>query len=218
MLFGPIRLSAGDLPLRNASVIRPLLAAMVAGALAGHPRRAGRTAFIALIVAWLPWSSFRASLARLPDEHHPLRTAQQCLAHVRAARGEAASASPAVYLDAGDVTLPHPVYYYFRRLRPWVRADRPSDAALFGYLFDVRTPAPVLLPDWRQREFMSRLREGDPDFVDEVTRSGRATAAEIGSHAGAPAPAQIDLEEAVLLLPGPDAACAADVRRGRARP
>ena len=217
-LGGPTRLAAGQrVLLRNASVVRPLAVALVAGALAGYPRHAGQLAITVLVLAWLPWSSYRHALARLGDEHHPIRTAQQCLAHVRAQAGERTGSGPAIYLDAGDVTLPHPVYYYLRRLRPWERAAQTSDAAVYGYLYGDESQAPVLLPDWRQREFLTRLRESAPDFVASVTRSGRVGAADVRARASAPSPAEIDLDEAVLLLPGPYAACASEVLRGRPR-
>jgi hypothetical protein len=96
-----------------------------------------------------------------------------------------------------------------------VRAERPSDAAVYAFLYGTERPAPVLLPDWRQREFMARLREGDAAFIDQVTRLGGLGVEHVRANASATWPAQIDLDDAVLLLPGPFAACASDVLRER---
>jgi hypothetical protein len=123
-----------------------------------------------------------------------------------------------VYLDAGDVVVLHPVNYYLRRLRPWTRAVRPSDPALYERLYVTGAQSPVLLPDWRQQQFMRRLRSSQADFVEEVARVSRIEPADIRARAAGPSPAQIDLDAAVLLLPGPYAGCADQAARLRIRP
>jgi hypothetical protein len=93
-----------------------------------------------------------------------------------------------LYVDLPDSVISHPLYYYFRRVRPWVRAPSPEPSALGRYLDDPADWRPMLVWDSTYQDFMN------------------ARASE--ESARPPSPPMVPLPDVVLLLPGPYAACA----------
>jgi len=100
-----------------------------------------------------------------------------------------AGVAPGLYVDLPDPVISHPLYYYFRRVRPWTRAQSPDPAAIGRHLNDPAEWRPMLVWDSTYQDFMN----------------ARASA----ESARPPSPPMVALPDVVLLLPGPYAACAA---------
>jgi hypothetical protein len=128
----------------------------------------------------LPLPVYRATLARLGTERDPKRAASDCIRFVQA---ESPGAAPGLYLDLPDRVIGHPLYYYYRRIRPWTRAESPTPSALGRYLTDPVERRPVLV--W------------EPTY-QEYRRI----------HGTGAAPAMVTFtDDVLLLLPGPYAVC-----------
>jgi 4-amino-4-deoxy-L-arabinose transferase-like glycosyltransferase len=191
LVFGPVRLDFGPLgTLRNSGVLRPSLVAIVFGVLAGVGHGAGRAVAVLLVAAMLPLPVYRATLARLGTERDPKRAASDCIRFVQA---ESPGAAPGLYLDLPDRVIGHPLYYYYRRIRPWTRAKSPTPSAIGRYLTDPVERRPVLV--W------------EPTY-QEYRRMDRTAAS----------PAMITFtDDVLLLLPGPYEVCAQDGRAASRR-
>jgi len=57
-----------------------------------------------------------------------MSTASDCLQRVERTVGGVSM--PGLYVDVPRVAIFHPLNYYFRRLRPWTRAEAPSPEGL----------------------------------------------------------------------------------------
>jgi 4-amino-4-deoxy-L-arabinose transferase-like glycosyltransferase len=183
LLFGPVRLDVGPFGVfRNSGVLRPSVVAVVAGVLAGAGHGAARAVATLLVAALLPLPLYRATLARLGTEQDPKRAASDCIRFVQA---QSPGAAPGLYLDLPNRVIGHPLYYYYRRIRPWTRADTPAPDALARYLTDPEERRPILV--W------------EPTY-QEYRRTHAASP---------PTPMVTFTDDVLLLLPGPYAVCAA---------
>jgi 4-amino-4-deoxy-L-arabinose transferase-like glycosyltransferase len=182
LVFGPVRLELGPIGVfRSSGVLRPSLVAIVFGVLAGVGQGAGRAVAFLLVAAMLPLPEYRATLARLDVARQPLRNAVDCIHFVQAQSSEAARG---LYLDLPDRVISHPMYYYFRRVRPWTRTESPAPDVLAKYLNDPEERRPILV--W------------EPTYQAAVR--GRSQAP----------PMVTFTDDVLLLLPGPFGVCAAD--------
>jgi 4-amino-4-deoxy-L-arabinose transferase-like glycosyltransferase len=200
MVRGPIhvRLSNGVV-LKSSGFFRPWIVAVVCGILAGKSRQVGRFLGASLLVLFLsPVAEYRVMIERLAVEKHPLRTARNCLERVRS---ESAGATPgrAVYVAGPASAFGHGHFYYFRALSAWVppadwvSTPTPADDTLSTYLYDPSGQRPVLLEDVLYTSFKNRLASGAVPSAPESR----------------PEPGMVRLDDALLLLPGPYAACGA---------
>jgi 4-amino-4-deoxy-L-arabinose transferase-like glycosyltransferase len=186
VVYGPIRLAVDRTVLfKSSGVFRPLIVSALFGACAGASRRVSHVVVTLLVLSTLPLPAYRESLSRLTLERHPMRTATDCLTRVQSRMPVA----PGLYLDVPDSVISHPLYYYFRRVRPWTRAQSPDPAAIGRHLDDPAEWRPMLVWDSTYQDFMN----------------ARASA----ESARPPSPPMVALPDVVLLLPGPYAACAA---------
>jgi hypothetical protein len=172
----------GLLFVRDASVWRPALTALALGMVAGRARWTARIAVPLLLLTLLPVSWYLAALTRVTEERHPLRTSRACLQSVldeERAAGRAAHGM-FVYLPSGYYL--HTYFYYYRQFG-WDWRTELSDADLLRMLDTPGEQRPVLLP---LRRFAA-IR--DSHDTRGTTRS------------------LVQLEDVVLLLPGPYARC-----------
>jgi len=186
LVHGPIRLAVGrTVVFKSSGTIRPIVVIALLGAFAGASRRASQVAVALLVLSTLPLHAYRESLSRLTLEQHPMRTASGCLARVQS---RMAGVARGLYVDLPDSVISHPLYYYFRRVRPWIRAPSPEPSALGRHLDDPADWRPMLVWDSTYQDFMNE----------------RASA----ESARPPSPPMVSLPDVVVLLPGPYAACA----------
>jgi 4-amino-4-deoxy-L-arabinose transferase-like glycosyltransferase len=180
MIAGDVRLTvAGQTLVHNTSLVRPLLVAALGACLAARGRVTARVAAGLIVALLLPLSSYAENLGRLNDDRAPLRDMRDCLLHVEATRG---TRSAGLSLDVPDGGLVHPIYYYFRGVRPWTHHHF-TGAALDGALGDPSTPI-----------LMARSR------FDDLRQAYPAT----------PAGIPLDDLDFVMFLPGPYASCGGD--------
>ena len=168
--------------------MRPIVVAILAGRLAGASRMASRLAIPLLIVSVLPLSIYRDTLTRLRTDTHPMRSSSQCIQRVQAQGGVPA---PGLYLDLPDAVISHPMYYYFRRIQPWTRAEAPSLSQLHERLYNPERTQPVLVWDATYKAF---------------TRQPESPAGPVTTRLASPP--MVGLTDALVLLPGPYAGCA----------
>ena len=162
--------------------------AVLAGLLAGAPAMASRAAVPLLVASILPWSTYHDTLMRLSTDRHPMRSSSECIARVQA---EDAGLSRGIYLDLPDAVISHPMYYYFRRIQPWTRAESSSPSQIYQRVYEPQRVQPVLVWDQTYQQFMR----------DPQSSAGPVT----GTLA---APPMVGLVDALVLLPGPYAQCA----------
>ena len=187
LAYGPVRLEVGGTRLfQSSGVIRPGVVVLVFGLLGGATRRASRVVVALVVASVLPLQAYRDQLPRLTVELHPMRTATDCLTRLQSDLPESARG---LYVDVPDEFISHPLYYYFRRVRPWTRAPAADTAAIGRHLDAPAEWKPMLVWDSTYQAFMT----------------ARASA-----ETGRPAsPPMVALPDVVLLLPGPYAACSA---------
>jgi 4-amino-4-deoxy-L-arabinose transferase-like glycosyltransferase len=186
-VYGPIRLAVGrTVFFKSSGLIRPSILVALFGTVAGASRRVSHVVVALVILGALPLHAYREALARLTLEQHPMRTATECLDRVQS---RMAGVARGLYVDLPDSVISHPLYYYFRRVRPWIRAQSPEPAAIGRQLDDPAEWRPMLVWDSTYQDFMN----------------ARASAVS----ARPPSPPMVAFPDIVLLLPGPYAACAA---------
>jgi hypothetical protein len=179
----PHRLRIGGALLsRDPSVWKPGLAALGFGLLAGRGPLVARIAVPLLFLTLLPLGPYRATLARLAVSTHPLQSARACIQTVQDSERTAGRrvAGVEAYLPAGSYQ--HRYFFYFRRLG-WNWRTELSDNELLHILDTPGEQRPILLP---LRRFMAVREAHDAP--------------------GATRPL-VQLEDVVLLLPGPYARC-----------
>ncbi len=197
LVYGPIRISSDRTTVfRSSGVLRPAIVAVVFGVAAGAGRTATRAVVPLLAFSLLPLPAYRETLSRLDDVRRPWSGAIECVQQVQAER---TGVAPGLYVDIPDrvFAVSHPLYYYFRQLRPWTRAQTPSPAALARYLDKPSAWQPILVWDRTYQEFRRT-----PD------RSGTSPDARQMSTPMITARRAPHQDEALLLLPGPYAVCA----------
>jgi hypothetical protein len=181
---GGVRINlAPTLAFRNSGILRPLLAAT---ALAILGRRSASTALPIVAVvcaAVLPLAGYAEDLSRLRVVRHPMRDASACVARVQA---ENPALPRGMFVDT-DKGIWHPITYYFRRIHPWNRQERPSPESLERTLEDPQSLRPSLVEDERYRTYRS-----GPDALHFSTPTS---------------PPMIGLNGYALLLPGPYSVC-----------
>jgi hypothetical protein len=91
-----------------------------------------------------------------------------------------------MYVDAPDESIQHPIYYYFRRVRPWTRQETPSAGAFYRHIDDSTRWGPVLVRDSRYDKYLLEGHEPLPSRSVAV----------------------VQLLDYRLLLPGPYTSCA----------
>jgi 4-amino-4-deoxy-L-arabinose transferase-like glycosyltransferase len=189
VVYGPVRVAFGGQEVfRSSGMFRPALAAVVFGMLAGAARHASRAVVALMVIGLVPLTAYRETIVRLDLERSAKKTASRCILEVQAQRPELPRG---VYLNLPDRVIGHPLYYYFRRVRPWIRPENASPHELSEYLFDQEAMRPILVWEPVYQEF----RRDPPD-----------------GHAPVASPAMVAFGDSVLLLlPGPYADCSSDV-------
>jgi 4-amino-4-deoxy-L-arabinose transferase-like glycosyltransferase len=189
LLYGPVRIDFhGATVFRSSGLLRPIIVAILAGLLAGANRSASRVVVPLLVASVLPLPTYHNILARMRTEKHPLRSSSQCIQRVQS---EGRAPVKGLHLDLPDSVISHPMYYYFRRIQPWTRAESPSFSQLYQHLYEPQHLQPILAWDATYQSFMRR-----PE----------SPAGPVSIHLASPP--MVVLDAALLLMPGPYAACA----------
>ena len=155
-----------------------------------------------------PMGTYREVVTVFPLVDHPIRTVRDCLADVSIEAGRDGVDQPSLLVHVPGEPLLHPVNYYFRRLRPWQVAERPSYPAIYGRLFGPSDRRPVLLHERWYDRFMALVQQGDDDFVAEVARVNGVMLDDVRGTIVGPMPAAVYVYFYVLLLPEPYDVCA----------
>ena len=185
LVYGPIRIAVGRTVLfKSSRVVRPIALVALVGALPGVSRYASRVVVVLVVLSVLPLQAYRDAWTRLAIEEHPMRSASECLTRLEPETGRN---TPGLYVDVPDIYISHPLYYYFRRVRPWTRAKDSDPDAIARYLDDPAERRPMLVWDTTYQNFMN---------ARAVAESGRPAS-----------PPMVALPDVVLLLPGPYAVC-----------
>ena len=189
VVAGSTKLVIGGVVLRNSSVMRPLLVAAAAFALAQAWRHALTWAPVALLLL-LPLSAARETLLAASHPAHPLRTLRDC-ARPLVEAGRVVGGAYAVSADS----ITHTYAFYTLPLGPWEATTTIEDAHR-RMLDDVARPRLLILSG-----------RAYSDLALERLRQNKTMPPGISANLNI-----------VVLLPGPLGACAADVIRAGARP
>jgi 4-amino-4-deoxy-L-arabinose transferase-like glycosyltransferase len=186
VLYGPVRIAvAGQEVFRSSGMFRPAVAAVVFGMLAGATRNASRAVVALVVIGLMPLTGYRETMRRVDLERSAKKNASACVLRVQAERPELPRGA---YLNLPDRVIGHPLYYYFRRVRPWVRPENAPPQELASYLFDREKMRPILVWEPIYQQFRR-----DP----------------AAGHAAVNSPPMVAFGDGVLLLlPGPYADCA----------
>jgi 4-amino-4-deoxy-L-arabinose transferase-like glycosyltransferase len=190
LIFGVVRVGVGSIQLfKSSGVVRPLLAIVIAGILIRRSALAATLVVLLTVAWWMPVSVYESTIRQLRVERHPIRDASDCVRQVEA---RVSGASPTgLYVDT-DSSMWHPIYYYFRRIRPWTRQETPAPAILDRNLHDAAALRPSLVQEDRYRDYL---------HGPEASR-----------FTGGPSPPMISMFEYVLLLPGPYSSCSTEAK------
>jgi 4-amino-4-deoxy-L-arabinose transferase-like glycosyltransferase len=174
----------GDVILRSSGILRPILAIAALGILARASARVSRLVVAIVVLSILPIGAYYATLKELHEARHPLRTTSECVQRIQATT----TGLPAgLYVNVPEDSIWHPLYYYFRRIQPWNRSRVESADALNRYLYNPASPRPVLIAEDYYRRFIH--------------------AGETGVRPAGISPPMMTAYDAIVLLPGPYAAC-----------
>jgi 4-amino-4-deoxy-L-arabinose transferase-like glycosyltransferase len=185
LLFGVVRVGFGRTQFfKSSGIVRPLEAIVLAGILTRRSALVATLLVVLTVAWWMPFSVYQATLRQLTVEKHPLRDTSDCLRRVEEKVGGATA--PGLYVDT-DSSMWHPIYYYFRRIRPWTHQAAPAPEMLDRTLHDPSSWRPSLVQEDRYHEYL------------------RGPAA--GRFTQGPSPPMISMLEYVLLLPGPYGVC-----------
>jgi 4-amino-4-deoxy-L-arabinose transferase-like glycosyltransferase len=121
---------------------------------------------------------------------HPLRSARECLMHVRSAEMRGGSTPPPIYAVREQTWFLHSYYYYLRHLGHWERTGGFDPQAVDEALFRPGRQRPVLIGAVDYKRYAAG-REGAVQSVPSLR-----------------------LRDAQLLMPGPYAVCAGAARAG----
>jgi 4-amino-4-deoxy-L-arabinose transferase-like glycosyltransferase len=204
----PVRWKVGGIVLlRNTVVLRPWLVAFLLATLAGRSGLATRLLVPLVILSAMPAIPYRATLARLPSAHQPLRNARDCVLGV--IRG---GPLPGVYAQIMEGTFQHSYYYYFRRFGAWEWTHEPDDTALYANVWGSGARRPVLVSDQRYREFREHLRTADDATLDSFARAAGVPRGGVSPNMADRSAPMIGFANVLLVLPGRYSACSADAR------
>jgi hypothetical protein len=171
---------------RSSGVLRPVLLIVAAAVATRTSARRAPLVVALLLLGIMPVAAYRASLEQLPAGKHPIRTAAACVAAVH----EGLPERDGLLIDVPDGVW-HPLYYYFRHVRPLAEAAAPFDPAIERSLTDAGAARPILIADSVWRQFSDAKRAaGAPESVT--------------------APPMLSFLNTTLLLPGPYAACSSE--------
>jgi 4-amino-4-deoxy-L-arabinose transferase-like glycosyltransferase len=181
---GRIRLPLpGGGVLRSSGLIRPLVAMVVCGVLARRSAGVSRLVAAILAVSVIPVGAYYTTIPRLLETKAPLRNTSQCVERIQAKHIE----PPGLYVNRAAESWWHPLYYYFRRIQPWIQSTAESTDLLNRYLYDPAEWRPVLIDEEYYRRFIHAGGSG-------VRPAGTS-------------PALVTVYDTIVLLPGPYAAC-----------
>jgi 4-amino-4-deoxy-L-arabinose transferase-like glycosyltransferase len=190
LVAGTTKVVIGGVPLRNSSVMRPLVVAALAFGLAQAWRRALTWAPVALLML-LPLAAARETLLAASRPAHPLRTLRDCARPLV----EAGRAQGGAFAASRD-SVPHTYAFYALPLGSW-DATTDFDPAIHGPALDDPAKARALVLSGRAHS----------DLALQRLRDGKALPPGIRAHANI-----------IVLLPGPLRACIDDAVRAGARP
>jgi hypothetical protein len=192
IVVGQVRWEVADgVSLRSSGVLRPTVVAVASALLAGAGRRHSRLVVALLVAGLLPLPGYARSLSLMRERGHPLRSARDCVQRVQAEEGQ--QLAPGLYVDLPEGRLSHPANYYARAIRPWTRAS-PAD---------VETPARLIREPRAWRPILTW-----EDRYRELVHAPAASALH-APHA------VVEFADALLVLPGPYAACGREAYAGR---
>lgn len=192
LTYGPVRIDvAGTEIFKSSGVFRPAVVTIVCGVLAGAGRGASRAVVMLTVASLLPLAAYRATLPRLTAGQDPKRAASECILQVQA---RTPGLPRGLYLDLPDSAILHPLYYYFRRVRPWTRAELPSPDDFLRYLHDPTVWRPILV--WGETYQAFRRH---PGFL--AAFPGGSSASQ---------PTVVFSDDVLLALPAPYTACSSN--------
>ncbi|MEQ1913336.1 MAG: hypothetical protein ABMA15_31275, partial [Vicinamibacterales bacterium] len=170
---------------KSSGVIRPAVWILLL-ALATRTTARVSTLLVALMIfGTMPMPAYRGQLERLPLGKAPIRTSAECIRRVEAGMPEPIG----MFVDVPE-GLWHPLFYYYRRVQPWVIASTPLDPAFDRYLHEPGAQRPMLVSDAvfgayrRSREASGMANEPSPPLVASINT--------------------------LLLLPGPFGVCSTE--------
>jgi 4-amino-4-deoxy-L-arabinose transferase-like glycosyltransferase len=193
LVYGTVRFTLGGREFfKSSQVIRPCMVAVVAAILTGAIPRTSRAVAVLVVASLLPVMVYRDVLAEMNVEDHPMRSARDCVLQVAAQPAVAALGPRGLWVDGFGLggAFGHEHNFYFRSVRPWTIAAKPSPEKIAEYLYDPAQQRPMLVPD---SEYQTFLHEFDP------------SPAAPGS-----ARPMVALGDMDLILPGPYAVCSSE--------
>jgi 4-amino-4-deoxy-L-arabinose transferase-like glycosyltransferase len=183
-LTGGVRVEFnGTTLLKNSSALRPIVLIALLGVLTRTSARTARVIVALLLFSAGPASAYRRQIEQLPTGKHPIRTASECVQRVQAASGSRLG----ILMDQPEW---HPLYYYFRRVRPVSLTAPPLDPRIDVALTDPAGSRPILLNEATWHRYLAQR---------SVERPGTTVS-----------PPMLGFLNSVLLLPGPYNVCSSE--------
>jgi hypothetical protein len=182
-VFREVKISVGDVTLlRNTSVVRPVIYAIILGILARRGSVIAHAAVGVMLLMLAPVSAYQTTLPNLVVEHHPWRSARDCMKKVYGIERQAGRQPKDVVFFIPEGFFQHQYFYYFRELNWNLRTRDMTDTEIASIIDDAPEQRPLLMPVPRYEQFLLTRRT-------------------------VPAPLRVRDSNMVLLMPGPFAPC-----------
>jgi 4-amino-4-deoxy-L-arabinose transferase-like glycosyltransferase len=192
LAYGPVRLTWGGKDVfKSGGVLRPCLLILVAAVLTGRVQVPSRAVVLVVVASLLPLMVYRDVLAEANTGDHPMKSARDCILQVNAQPGAGNLGSRGIWVDGLDRGFGHEHYFYFRTVRPWTVAAKPSPEKLTQYLYDPAEQRPMLVLDTVYQAFMHEYNLAP-------------------TTPGAVLPPMVSFGDVVMILPGPYAVCSSE--------
>ena len=209
--FGRIHVTLGDVDVRNSRVIRPAAVTALAW-LVGAPPQILRAAIVggALMFA-LPLSAYHVNAGHARDSRLIVRPVRDCLTPIvneQIARGRKRRGT---WVESNHLSFVP--FFYLRGFGAWQEGRGDSDGRIVGHLLSPDEPEFVLLSPQRYDEVIERLVSNRAELLDQAARLTGSDPAVMAERLEQISVGRLQIEDNVLLLPGPYVSCGHELIR-----
>ena len=188
LFLGTVRLYAnGQTLLRNSGVWRPLLVMALAAVMTRSSARIATFLTAFGVAMLLPTAAYKDMWERLGVTRHPIRDTSACVQRVQREAGATRPLRAGIGADSGSIM--HPIFLYFRRVRPLTVVEPLSDDAISRAVNEPDQAWPMLVQDRRYQQYLE---------------------SSVRLHPAAPTPPVATFFDWVVVLPGPYRACSSE--------
>ncbi len=209
--FGRIHMTLGDVDIRNSSVTRPAAVTVLAWLFAAPPQLLRAAIVGGLLMFAVPLSAYRANISQAKVSRKIVREVRDCLTPIvdeQIARGRKRRGT---WVESNQLSFVP--FYYLRGFGAWQQGRGDSDARIAGSLLSPDEPEFVLLSPQRFHEIVERLVSNRTEILEQAARLTGADPAVMAERLQQISVGRLQIEDNILLLPGPYVSCGHELIR-----